>query len=655
MATRGVAMTIPFTAWDTSANAPKTGDQANFTLRWVKDGTASTLTTATVTQIDSTNAPGEYTIGISATEADCNIGKLVGKSSTANVVIIPVQIQFERLPDAAPTAAGGVLDTTRINGVSASSVTAINANIGTTQPINFTGTSGSALVKTDVIDIAGTGITDTGGRVAGGFSTFFNVASPVTTLLTVASTTNITSASGVTVSALGAGVITAASIAADAITDAKVASDVTIASVTGSVGSVAGNVSGNVAGSVGSVATGVTLADGAHAGTSATLTLKSITVSNSTGNAVTLSSTGSNGHGMYVTGNGTGDGAHWVGGATGHGMNAQGGSTSGDGIHCAAAGIGDGFEAAGAGGGVDIRGDITGGIIGDITGNLSGNVGGNVSGSTQSIVDGVTFTGTITTLDALNTSLNNSHGTGSWATATGFAVAGDAMALTSGERTTLAGVIWGTATTAITTAGSIGKRLVDLFSGITYMSKWLGALAGKTADSGTLAEINATTAGAGYNNTTDSQEAIRDRGDSAWTGGAGGGTTTLVVAPIKAIVPTQTIPSSGTQEFFQYGPLPGGPITVLDANLDPIDLSGKNLKLVMTCNRDTAIAFKLVSGVGGQLTVGGTDSNQVTVDGDSTYTQTAGDFTWNLRDADTDFGYAWGTWRILPMANDVPA
>lgn len=50
--------------------------------------------------------------------------------------------------------------------------------------------------------------------------------------------------------------ITAASIAADAITDAKVASDVTIASVTGAVGSVTGNVGGNVTGSVGSIATG---------------------------------------------------------------------------------------------------------------------------------------------------------------------------------------------------------------------------------------------------------------------------------------------------------------------------------------------------------------------------------------------------------------
>lgn len=73
-------------------------------------------------------------------------------------------------------------------------------------------------------------------------------------------TTTATATAVTTVNGLAAGVITAASIAADAITDAKVASDVTIASVTGAVGSVTGNVGGNVVGSVASVTAGVTLA-----------------------------------------------------------------------------------------------------------------------------------------------------------------------------------------------------------------------------------------------------------------------------------------------------------------------------------------------------------------------------------------------------------
>lgn len=70
---------------------------------------------------------------------------------------------------------------------------------------------------------------------------------------------NLTAAAGipeVKVASIANNAITAASINADAITDAKVAGDVTIASVTGAVGSVTGNVGGNVTGSVGSVAAG---------------------------------------------------------------------------------------------------------------------------------------------------------------------------------------------------------------------------------------------------------------------------------------------------------------------------------------------------------------------------------------------------------------
>jgi hypothetical protein len=59
---------------------------------------------------------------------------------------------------------------------------------------------------------------------------------------------------GITTASFAAGAINAAAIAGDAITDAKVAADVTIASVTGAVGSVTGSVGGNVTGSVGSLA-----------------------------------------------------------------------------------------------------------------------------------------------------------------------------------------------------------------------------------------------------------------------------------------------------------------------------------------------------------------------------------------------------------------
>jgi hypothetical protein len=107
MATRNVAMTVTFVAWDTSANTGKTGD-GNITVKWIKDGTVETLDTNTVTEVDAANCPGVYKVAISAAEANCNIGMLAGKSTTANIVVLPVTIQFERLPDAAPAANGGL-------------------------------------------------------------------------------------------------------------------------------------------------------------------------------------------------------------------------------------------------------------------------------------------------------------------------------------------------------------------------------------------------------------------------------------------------------------------------------------------------------------------------------------------------------------------
>jgi hypothetical protein len=59
-----------------------------------------------------------------------------------------------------------------------------------------------------------------------------------------------------------------------------------------------------------------------------------------------------------------------------------------------------------------------------------------------------------------------------------------------------------------------------LFTGITSLAEWLGLIAGKQAADGTAqTEVRATGAGSGtYDATTDSQEAIRDRGDAAWAG-----------------------------------------------------------------------------------------------------------------------------------------
>lgn len=157
MASRGQSVTVAYIAWDTSANDGKTGDVLNHTLRVVKDGTSAAPTNSPA-EVDSVNAPGVYKITLTATECTADCVVVCGKSSTPSVSIMPITVMFEQLPTAAPTAAGGVRDAAFINGVSTSSVTAVNANVGTTQPVNFTGTAGSALVKGDAVDIAGAAV-----------------------------------------------------------------------------------------------------------------------------------------------------------------------------------------------------------------------------------------------------------------------------------------------------------------------------------------------------------------------------------------------------------------------------------------------------------------------------------------------------------------
>lgn len=103
MAERNVAMTVEFLVWDTNANTPKTGDSANITLRWVKDGTSAALTSGTVTEIDATNCPGLYKCDLSSSETNCKVGMLHGKSSTANTYIMPVEFGFVYTPSSSFT------------------------------------------------------------------------------------------------------------------------------------------------------------------------------------------------------------------------------------------------------------------------------------------------------------------------------------------------------------------------------------------------------------------------------------------------------------------------------------------------------------------------------------------------------------------------
>jgi len=73
------------------------------------------------------------------------------------------------------------------------------------------------------------------------------------------------------------------------------------------------------------------------------------------------------------------------------------------------------------------------------------------------------------------------------------------------------------------TASLLSRITSTLFAGITSLAEWLGLLGGKqTGNSTARTEMRATGAGSGtYDETTDSQQAIRDRGDAAWVTGGG--------------------------------------------------------------------------------------------------------------------------------------
>jgi len=78
------------------------------------------------------------------------------------------------------------------------------------------------------------------------------------------------------------------------------------------------------------------------------------------------------------------------------------------------------------------------------------------------------YTGTPPTASDISSQVNSdittAHGAGSYQTATGFSVPGDAMALTSGERTSVATAVWSSATR---TLSSFGTLIADIWSYVT--------------------------------------------------------------------------------------------------------------------------------------------------------------------------------------------
>lgn len=110
----------------------------------------------------------------------------------------------------------------------------------------------------------------------------------------------------------------------------------------------------------------------------------------------------------------------------------------------------------------------------------------------------------------------------------------DALAAV-GVTTTRTGYLDNLSAGAVALASSL-TTLAGKFTGITLVAEWLGLIAGKqTGNSTARTELRATGAGSGtFDETTDSQEALRDRGDAAWTTATG--FSTLSQADVRTAV-----------------------------------------------------------------------------------------------------------------------
>ena len=195
----------------------------------------------------------------------------------------------------------------------------------------------------------------------------------------------------------------------------------------------------------------------------------------------------------------------------------------------------------------------------------------------------------------------------------------------------LATTYWSKTTAALKSlaAGTIGYALATFIDGVTSIGKWLGLGYGKTADAATLAEVNATTAGATYNNVTDSLEAQLDSRAAAIAG-----------APTSTITYSVSTSSTGLAPrvdvtLYQNRAIPSTTITAATSQ------TGKDHQLIVFDKRTpTTVAWSLDNT---HFTINGT--SVTFADGD-TNTKTAGDWWYQIVNTTDDLVICEGSLHI---------
>jgi len=254
--------------------------------------------------------------------------------------------------------------------------------------------------------------------------------------------------------------------------------------------------------------------------------------------------------------------------------------------------------------------------------------------------------------------------------------------------------IWDALTSALTTVGSVGKRIVDYLDAAITSRSSHDAAAVKTAmeaDGSKLDHLWETTeddagvrrftenaleqapsgSGATADEVKTAMEADGSKLDHLWEmtedddgtrrltqnalEQAPSGETAVTVTPLSS----QTSASGGVHKLFitgyQHANLGSWIITITDADGDPVDLSGCDIAMCFWLATDTAPSAPVfvLKNYDGEtdITIGGASNNQLTITGDDAYSETAGKFDWVLRDQTNDAVLAEGQLKIRAAAD----
>jgi hypothetical protein len=400
MAIRGVGITLQYLALNISTGTYVTGDVANHAMRWIKDGVAAAPTNTPV-EVDATNAPGAYKVALTNTEMTCDTGMLHGKSSTANVIIIPVQITTEH--GVLPTVQQGQNGAVMVSGANVGPWSVVNS---AGDAVTFQSTGGNGVGLRVYGNGSGAGAYIAGGLTGhglygvgqGGGHGIFGQGGPT---------------SGAGIFALGGGSGAGLSITGGATGHGLIcqSSGVNLSGIY-----VSGSLGVNIQGT-GSGAVGINVAIATQG--------QCVQMTTPSGTAVSIA-TNNAGHGMQISTGGLGGNALYLNatGAQGTGLNVSGpGATSGTGIKVT----------GGAAGGVTIVGGaMASGLV--ISG---GATSGNAVTISATSGDGINVTG---------------GGAGNGITATGGATSGNGLVLTGGGT--------GVAMSAALIQGDLGGRIL---------------------------------------------------------------------------------------------------------------------------------------------------------------------------------------------------